>query len=122
MSPMSTKTDRLAEMILSLSSPIILEHLREHGEQFGIASITAVEVTKDRSYADIYVSTTSTDGTINLPKFLSVLADDIRREVGKKIQTYKIPQIRFKRTKNQTTVNTVYDIINELSRQYDLHE
>lgn len=122
MSPMSTKTDRLAEMILSLSSPIILEHLREHGEQFGIASVTGVEVTKDRSYADIYVSTTSTDETINLPKFLSVLADEIRREVGKKIQTYKIPQIRFKRTKNQTAVNSVHDIINELSRQYDLHE
>jgi|GEM_PF-3346287 len=117
---MSTKTDRLAEMILTISSPIILEHLREHGEQFGIASVTEVEVTKDRSYADIYVSTTSTDETINLPKFLSVLADDIRREVGKKIQTYKIPQIRFKRTKNQIAVNSVHDIINELSERYDL--
>lgn len=117
---MSTKTDRFAETILTMSSPIILEHIREHGEEFGIVSIVKVEISKDRSYADIYVSAATNEAM--LPKKLAPLADKLRHDIGKQVQTYKIPHIRFKRVKNETVTRSVQDIINELSKQYGLSE
>ncbi len=117
---MSTKTDRFAETILTMSSPIILEHIREHGEEFGIVSIVNVEISKDRSYADIYVSATTNEAM--LPKKLAPLADKLRHDIGKQVQTYKIPFIRFKRVKNEAVTRNVQDIINELSKQYGLSE
>lgn len=117
---MSTKTDRFAETILTISSPIILEHVREHGEEFGIVSIVKVEISKDRSYADIYISATTNEAT--LPKKLAPLADRLRHDIGKQVQTYKIPHIRFKRVKNEVVTRNVQDIINEISKQYGLHE
>lgn len=117
---MSTKTDRFAETILTISSQTILEHIREHGEEFGIVSIVRVEISKDRSYADIYVSATANEPL--LPKKLAPLADRLRHDIGKQVQTYKIPHIRFKRIKNEVTTRNVQDIINEISKQYGLHE
>ena len=117
---MSTKTDRFAETILTMSSPILLEHIREHGEEFGIVSIVKVEISKDRSYADIFVSAT-TNETL-LPKKLAPLADRLRHDIGKQVQTYKIPHIRFKRVKNEEVTRSVQDIIQELSKQYGLTE
>lgn len=117
---MSTKTDRFAETIMTMSSPVILEHIREHGEEFGIVSIVKVEISKDRSYADLYVSSTQNEPL--LPKKLAPLADKLRHDIGKQVQTYKIPHIRFKRIKNEATVRDVQDIINEISKQYGLHE
>ena len=115
---MSTKTDRFAETILTMSSPIILEYIREHGEEFGIVSVVKVEVSKDRTYADIYVSAASNEAV--LPKKLAPLADRLRHDIGKQVQTYKIPHIRFKRVKNEVLTRNVQDIINELSKQYGL--
>jgi ribosome-binding factor A len=117
---MSTKTDRFAETILTMTSPIILEHIREHGEEFGIVSVIKVEITKDRSYADIYISASVNEAI--LPKKLAPLADKLRHDIGKQVQTYKIPYIRFKRVKNETITRNVQDIINELSKQYGLSE
>ncbi|MDD2916308.1 MAG: ribosome-binding factor A [Candidatus Gracilibacteria bacterium] len=115
---MSTKTDRFAENILEITSPILLEYIREHGEEFGIVSIVKVIISKDRSYADIFVSATSHEDM--LPKKLAPLADRLRHDIGRQIQTYKIPQIRFKRIKNEIATRSVQDIINELSKQYGL--
>lgn len=117
---MSTKTDRFAETVLTISSPIILEYIREHGEEFGIVSIVKVTISKDRSYADIYVSSTANETL--LPKKLAPLADRLRHDIGKQVQTYKIPHIRFKRAKNETTARSIQDIINEISEQYGFHE
>jgi hypothetical protein len=47
---MSTKTDRFAETIQTIASPIILEYIREYGEEFGIVSVLKVDISKDRSY------------------------------------------------------------------------
>ena len=117
---MSTKTDRFAETILAISSPVILEHIRERGEEFGIVSVVKVEITKDRSYADIYISATTNE--VLLPKKLAPLADKLRHDIGKQVQTYKIPHIRFKRIKNEAETRNIQDIINEISKQYGLHE
>lgn len=117
---MSTKSDRFAETILTMSSPIILEHIREHGEEFGIVSIVKVEISKDRSYADIYITASANEAL--LPKKLAPLADQLRHDIGKQVQTYKIPHIRFKRIKNEAVTRNVQDIINELSKQYGLSE
>lgn len=117
---MSTKSDRFAETILTIASPVILEHIRDHAPEFGIVSITDVEITPDRSYADIYVCASANEA--GLPKKLAPLADSLRHAIGKQVHTYKIPHIRFKRIKNQAVVNNVHDIINQLSKQYGLQE
>lgn len=117
---MSTKTDRFAETILTISSPIILEHIREHAPEFGIVSVVRVDISKDRSYADIYVSAATNESL--LPKKLAPLADKLRHDIGKQVQTYKIPYIRFKRVKNEAITQSVQDLINELSKQYGLNE
>lgn len=117
---MSTKSDRFEETIQTIASPILLEYIREHTEGFGIVSIVNVEITSDRSYADIYV-TASTNETL-LPKKLAPLADSLRHTIGQQVHTYKIPHIRFKRIKNQAVVNNVQDIISQLSKQYGLQD
>jgi ribosome-binding factor A len=117
---MSTKSDRFAETILAIASPVILEYVREYAPEFGIVSIVNVEITSDRSYADIFIAAAANEAT--LPKKLAPLADSLRHEIGKQVHTYKIPHIRFKRIKNQAVVNNVHDIINQLSKQYGLQE
>lgn len=116
---MSTKTDRLADTIIAVSSPIILEHIREHGESFGIASVSGVTVSTDYSYADIHVTSTANEEL--LPKFLSPIADEIRRAVAKAISLYKTPKIRFRAQKTKANTTDIYSLINEISTQYGLH-
>lgn len=118
---MSTKTDRFADAIYAIASPIILDYIRENEESFGIVSVLEIEITKDRSYADIFVTSTTNDA--GLPKFLAPLAHRIRHDIGQAIDTYKIPAIRFKRQKhNKEAEKSVYDLITELSNQYALRE
>ena len=100
---------------------MILDHVRENDTSFGIVSLVQIEITKDRSYADIFVS--STENEEKLPKFLAPLAGEIRHAVGQWVATYKIPAIRFKRMPiNKAAEKSVYDLITELSNQYALHD
>ena len=116
---MTIKTNRFADTFCTLASPIILDHVREYGEQFGVVSLVKAEITKDRSYADLYVSASKNEDTIT--KFLAPVAQDIWEAVAANTQTYKIPKIRFKRMKNKEVEHSVQDLITELSKQYDLH-
>jgi ribosome-binding factor A len=91
---MSTKTEKLAHIIKEIATPMLLAHAKEFGEEFGIVSVTNVTASPDYSYADIIISSTQNEKM--LPKFFAPLATEIRRVIGKQVNTRKIPQIRFK--------------------------
>jgi ribosome-binding factor A len=117
---MSTKTDKLWHIILEIVTPILLNHAKEFGEEFGIMSVTSVVVSSDYSYADVTVA--SSEWEKQLPKFLAPLAIELRRLIWKQVSTRKIPHIRFKVTKGQAEVNRVYEILSEIERTYDLSQ
>jgi len=58
---MSAKTEKLAHIIKEIATPILLDFAKEHGEDFGIVSVTGCEVSADYSYADISVSSTKNE-------------------------------------------------------------
>jgi len=116
---MSAKTEKLWYIIRDLVTPIIVAHVKEFGEQFGIASVSDVKISSDYSYADISVFSSKNEK--ELPKFLAPLATELRALVGREVQTRKIPLIRFRVTKNQAEANRVFEIISQLESQYDLN-
>ncbi len=115
---MSAKTEKLAHIIRDLATPILLEHAKEHGEEFWIVSILDIKISSEYSYADISVY--STQNAAWLTKFFAPLATELRALIGRTVNTRKIPAIRFKLPKNQVETNRVYDILRELEGKYDL--
>ena len=69
---MSDKADKAGFILRDTLAPFILEYASERSDEFGIVSVVDVRVSKDYSYADFYV--TSTTNSQNLPKFLAQYA------------------------------------------------
>ena len=90
------RKERLSEEIKKITSNIIRNELRDP-RIAPITSITDVEVTKDLSYATIFISVLGSveerDNTIDA---LTKSSSFVRREVGKKIKARHTPEIIFK--------------------------
>ena len=115
---MSTKIEKLGNIIKEIVTPILLQHAKEFWEDFGVVSILDVKVSSDYSYADIV--TYSTKNEKQLSKFFAPLARELRWLIGKQVYIRKIPIIRFKLPKHQSDINRVFDILRELEWKYDL--
>ncbi len=112
---MSQKTERLWSTIHKIIMPLILNYLQTN-DIFWIVSINKIIVSKDNSFADIYLE--SQKNIEKLPKFLSKYAKELRSVVCKNISIYKVPKFRFKITQNN---DELYSLITQLSKQYDLN-
>ena len=91
-----------------------------HKHDFGIISVTEVEITEDYEYADILVA--SQENEKNLPHFLAPCAEIIRKKIGKDFSLRKIPRIRIRTGKQKNNTSDILSLIQSLDNQYGLSE
>jgi ribosome-binding factor A len=90
------RTERLGNLIQELISALILENKIKDPRISPFVSITRVNVTRDLSYADVYVS--NIRETVNLErntKGLQSAAGFIQTQLGASLKIRKIPRLRF---------------------------
>lgn len=90
------RVNRINEEYKKVISQIIRNDLKDPRIS-GLASVVSVDVTKDLSYATVYISVLgSEDEKMNTMEGLTKSAGYVRREVGKKVKLHHTPVILFK--------------------------
>lgn len=115
---MTHTKDRLADIIRQIASEELIKWSQEIEHPFGIISFVEVIISPDRSYADIFVS--STESSLGLAKSLKDIIPPIERRIGKSLGMRKNPHIRFKLQKEKKNSTDILTLIDELDKQYDL--
>lgn len=115
---MNLKQKRLAETMKIYAAEEILsyEQMKEHN--FGIISVTSVNIKDDYQYADIYAH--SQQNEADLPHFLAPIAHTIQKKIGKDFSLRKIPSIRFRKASEISQENDILSLIHTLDLQYGL--
>lgn len=117
---MSLHKERLTEKVKQIASEEIIGFLEFSSHTFWVVTIVDTIVSKDGSYADIFVS--STENTEQLPKFLTPLSGKIHLRISKDLAIRKTPKIRFRKMKNIRKPADILSLINSLDKQYGLSE
>ncbi|MDD3653076.1 MAG: 30S ribosome-binding factor RbfA [Desulfotomaculaceae bacterium] len=92
---MSFRPERLAEAIKKEISELLRDELKD--PRIGFVSITAVEVSKDLRYADIYASVLGEPAEQKASiKALTGAQGFIRNELGRRIRLRYTPELTFK--------------------------
>lgn len=90
------RTQRVAERIKEEVSDILRLEIKDPG-LVTMTSITGVEVSRDLSYARIYVSIFgNNDEQENILKILSKASSFVRSELGKRIRLRHVPEVEFR--------------------------
>lgn len=87
---------RVADFIRDELAAIIQREMRD--PRVGIVNVNEVKVSRDRSYADVYVSSLQTDGAEARAELISVLnkaAGFFRSELAKRHRMRTTPKIRI---------------------------
>lgn len=90
----------------------ILENTQESQNDFWLITINKVELSKDMSYLDVFVSCIKNEG--KLTKFLANYAQDVKESINKKITLRKTPIVRFRYTNEMEFFTNLLNKINSL--------
>ncbi len=114
---MAHKIGRIESIILRVVSETISYKLKN--KHLGFVTVTDVEVTKDYSYARIFVSFLG-DGD---PKAKLAILDEakgfIRREVAASLDIRKIPDLRFIYDDSEKKANELEELIARVNMKKD---
>jgi len=90
---MSIKIDRLNNSFVENISQIIRTEIKD--ERINFVTVTAAKITNDLSYAKIYVTVLNDMERENIIKLLNKASNFIERELSKRIEIRKMPNITF---------------------------
>ena len=90
---MSIKIDRLNNSFVEHISRIIRTEIKD--ERINFVTVTAAKVTNDLSFAKIYVTVLNDKEKDNIIKLLNKASNFIERELSKRIEIRKMPDITF---------------------------
>lgn len=90
---MSVKIDRLEHKFVEEISIIIREEIKD--ERIGFVTVTASKITSDLSFAKVYVTVLDDSKRDEILKLLNNASNFIERELSKKVDIRKMPDIRF---------------------------
>ncbi len=90
---MAEKFGRINALIQKNLSEIILYELKSPVTEF--ASVNEVKVTSDYSYATVYVSNIDASKVDSRVSFLNNKTGKVRSLLSKKLDIYKIPELKF---------------------------
>lgn len=100
-----SRTDRLNQLVHRELAFIIQNEMKD--PRIGMVTISAVEITKDLSYAKVYVTILGDETLIKTSlNLLNKAAGFIRTQLAKSIQLRKFPELRF--VYDQSVVNGAY--------------
>lgn len=109
------KMDKLNVSILKYVSDIIQFEVKS--PEIGFVTVTGVEVTKDLSYAKVYVSFLGVTNTTKNMEALERVKGFIRSSLAKKLTTYKVPALIFVLDTSFEKGQHIEDIIKEIHKK-----
>lgn len=108
------RTQKIGWLIRNLVSWFLSREKMEYIEEFWIITVTEVKVSKDYSYADIYVSSIKNEGT--LVHELATNAHNISQLLAKSLTIRKLPKVRFRYDDSWKIADTIMQEIDKLGK------
>jgi len=105
------RTERLGQVIQEKISSLILEGRIKDKRVCSFLSITKVDVSKDISYADVYVSDIRGQITEREIEGLKSAAGFIQSQLGESMRIRKTPHLRFHA---DTSIGESFDLIKKI--------
>ena len=90
---MSIKIDRLNNIFVEEISKILRTEIKD--ERINFVTVTAAKITNDLSFAKVYVTVLNESEKDNVIKLLNKASNFIERELSKRIDIRKMPDITF---------------------------
>ena len=90
---MSVKIDRLNNTFVEQISRILRTEIKD--ERINFVTVTAVRITNDLSFAKVYVTVLNDNERDNVIKLLNKASNFIERELSKRVEIRKMPDIMF---------------------------
>ena len=90
---MSVKIDRLNNLFVEEISKILRTEIKD--ERISFVTVTAAKITNDLSFAKVYVTVLNESEKDNVIKLLNKASNFIERELSKRIDIRKMPDITF---------------------------
>lgn len=90
---MSVKIERLNNSFVQVISEILRTEIKD--ERIHFVTVTAAKITKDLSFAKIYVTILDDSEKDSMLKLLNKASNFIEREVSKRIDIRKMPNLTF---------------------------
>lgn len=106
---MSIKIERLNNTFLEQISGILRTEIKDERIQF--VTVTAVKITSDLSFAKVYVTVLNDEERENIIKLLNKASNFIERELSKRIEIRKMPDITFVYDSSIEYANNIEKII-----------
>ncbi len=111
---MSIKIDRLNNTFVEQISNILKTEIKD--DRINFVTVTAAKITNDLSYAKIYVTVLDDNEKENMIKLLNKASNFIERELSKRIQIRKMPNITFVYDESIEYANHIENIIEEIEK------
>ena len=109
---MSVKIERLEHSFVEKISQILQLEIKDERIQF--VTVTAAKITSDLSFAKVYVTVLNDKERENILKLLNKASNFIERELSKKIEIRKMPNITFVYDESIDYANHIEHIIEGL--------
>lgn len=113
---MSHRPERVAEAIKKEIADLICNDIKD--PRLGFVTITGVEVTKDLSFAKIFVSVLgSVDQRQETVDILQKASGFMRSEIGRRIKVRQTPELIFKLDTSLDHGTRIMEILHEINAQ-----
>jgi len=111
------RTERLGQSIQEIISSLILEGRIKDSRVNSFLSITNVNVSKDLSYADVYVSDVRGKNIEKGAEGLQSAAGFIQSQLGSMMRVRKIPRLRFH---PDSSIGESFDLIKKIDELVEI--
>lgn len=111
---MSIKLERLEHKFISSISDIIKNEIKDDRIQF--VTITDVSITNDLSFAKVYVTVFDDTKREEVLKVLNKASNFIERELCKRVEIRKMPDIHFVYDESIEYSNNIENIIESINK------
>ena len=108
----SVKIDRLNNSFVEHFSRILRTEIKD--ERISFVTVTAVSITNDLSFAKVYVTVLNDKERDNILKLLNKASNFIERELAKRIEIRKMPNITFVYDKSIEYATNIENIIESI--------
>ena len=111
---MSIKIDRLNNLFVEEISKILRTEIKD--ERINFVTVTAASITNDLYYAKVYVTVLNDEEKENIIKLLNKASNFIERELSKRIEIRRMPNITFVYDESIEYANNIENIIESINK------
>ena len=110
---MSIKLERLEHEFVEKISTILRTEIKDERIQF--VTVTSASITSDLYYAKIYVTVLNDNERDNIIKLLNKASNFIERELSKRVEIRRMPNITFVYDESIEYANNIENIIESIN-------